>query len=192
MHYDRRGFALCVLRQAGGHPANESRGIGAGEKAGIGRRNGGMRTTCVLAIALLSLATSVRADDFAKQVDLSPLATAAVQDNQTMKTLDTFARQAIWQITGHEKLDDHDSVYPLLDMSFHPDEYVTRNIVKIANVPLREEFENLQSIDETEKKRIVKEGTVSLAFLERPEVQSLLAQGQASSVNKSKAIEQGM
>ncbi len=50
----------------------------------------------------------------------------AVQHNQTMKTLDTFARQAIWQITGHEKLDGHESVYTLLDMSFHPDEYVTR------------------------------------------------------------------
>ena len=151
-----------------------------------------MRTICVLAIALLSLASSVRADDFAQQVDLSPLAMAAVQDNQTMKTLDTFARQAIWQITGHEKLDGHDSVYTLLDMSFHPDEYVTRNIVKIVNVPLREEFENLQSIDGTEKKRIVKEGTVSLAFLERPEVQGLLQQVQASSVNKSKAISQVM
>ena len=47
------------------------------------------------------------AEDFAEQVDLSPLATMAVQHNQTMKTLDTFARQAVWEITGHEKLDGH-------------------------------------------------------------------------------------
>ena len=133
---------------------------------------------------------SVRADDFAEQIDLSPLATVAVQHNQTMKTLDTFARQAIWQITGHEKLDGQSSVYTLLDMSFHPDEYVARNIIKIVNVPLREEFENLQSIDDGEKQRIVKEGTVSLAFLERPEVQALLSQVQAASVSKSKAINQ--
>ena len=132
----------------------------------------------------------VRADDFAREIDLSPLAMAAVQHNQTMKTLDTFARQAIWQITGHEKLDGQSSVYTLLDMSFHPDEYVTRNIIKIANVPLREEFENLQSIVADEKRRIVKEGTVSLAFLERPEVQAMLSQVQAASVSKSKAINQ--
>jgi ABC-type transport system involved in cytochrome c biogenesis permease subunit len=132
----------------------------------------------------------VRADDFAREIDLSPLAMAAVQHNQTMKTLDTFARQAIWQITGHEKLDGQSSVYTLLDMSFHPDEYVTRNIIKIANVPLREEFENLQSIDADEKRRIVKEGTVSLAFLERPDVQAMLSQVQAASVSKSKAINQ--
>jgi cytochrome c-type biogenesis protein CcsB len=141
---------------------------------------------------LLMVSLSARGDDFADQVDLSPLAMAAVQNNQTMKTLDTFARQAIWQITGHEKLDDHNSIYTLLDMSFHPDEYVTRNIVKIVNVPLREEFENLNSIDDAEKKRIVHDGTVSLAFLERPDVQAMLAQVQASSTIKSKAIEQVM
>jgi ABC-type transport system involved in cytochrome c biogenesis permease subunit len=132
----------------------------------------------------------VRAGDFSQDVDLAPMATMAVQHNQTMKTLDTFARQGVWDITGHEKLDGHSSVYTLLDMSFHPDEYVTRNIIKIVNVPLREEFENLQSIDDVEKQRIVKEGTVSLAFMERPEVQEMLSKVQAASVSKSKAINQ--
>jgi ABC-type transport system involved in cytochrome c biogenesis permease subunit len=141
-------------------------------------------------LMVLLLAVRAWADDFADQIDLSPLETAAVQNNQTMKTLDTFAREAVWQMTGHEKLDGHSSIYTLLDMSFHPDEYVTRNIIKIVNVPLREEFENLQIIGDAEKQRILKEGTVSLAFLERPEVQSMLAEVQAASVTKSKAIGQ--
>jgi cytochrome c-type biogenesis protein CcsB len=132
------------------------------------------------------------ADDFVQQVDLSPLGTMAVQHNQTLKTFDTFAREAIWEITGHEKLDGNPSVFTLLDMSFHPDQYVTRDIIKIVNVPLREEFENLQSIDDAEKQRIVKEGTVSLAFMERPEVGDLLSRVQAASVAKSKAINQVM
>ncbi len=144
----------------------------------------------VALIALSALGSAALADDFEQQLDLSPLEMAAVQNNQTMKTLDTFARQAIWQITGHEKLDGHSSLYTLLDISFHPDQYVTRDIIKIENVPLREEFQNLQNIDDAEKQRIVKEGTVSLAFLERPEVQNLLRQVQASSVTKSKAINQ--
>ncbi|HEY1923124.1 MAG TPA: cytochrome c biogenesis protein CcsA [Tepidisphaeraceae bacterium] len=138
------------------------------------------------------IVSGARADSFAEQIDLSPLRTMAVQHNQTMKTLDTFAREAIWQITGHEKLDGQESVYTLLDMSFHPDEFVSRNIVKIINVPLREEFQNLDSIDDAEKQRIIKEGTVSLAFLERPEVQNLLVKVQSSSVSKSKAINQVM
>ncbi len=121
---------------------------------------------------IVGMGAAVARDDFAEQVDLSPLRTLAVQHNHTMKTLDTFAREAIWQITGHEKLDGHEPVYTLLDMSFHPDEYVARNIIKIVNVPLREEFENLDSIDDAEKQRIVKQGTVSLAFLERPQVRN--------------------
>ncbi|HEX4054930.1 MAG TPA: cytochrome c biogenesis protein CcsA [Tepidisphaeraceae bacterium] len=137
-------------------------------------------------------AAAARAEDFADEIDLSPLRTLAVQHNDTMKTLDTFARQAIWQMTGHEKLDGHEAVYTLLDMSFHPDEYVNRDIIKIVNVPLREEFENLDSIDDQEKQRIIKQGTVSLAFLERPEVDALLVKVQASSVAKSKAINQVM
>ena len=146
----------------------------------------------VCIVCLLFVAAIARADDFADQLDLSPLQTMSVQHNDTIKTLDTFAREAIWQITGHEKLEAHESVYTLLDMSFHPDQYVTRNIIKIINVPLREEFENLQSIDDAEKQRILKEGTVSLAFLERPEVVALLAKVQADSVAKSKAINQVM
>lgn len=141
-------------------------------------------------LLLLIIPAFARADDFDQRLDLSPLEMAAVQNNQTMKTLDTFAREVVWQITGHEKLDGRESLYTLLDISFHPDQYVTRNIIKIENVPLREEFENLQSIDSAEKQRIVKEGTVSMAFLERPEVQTLLQQVQASSVTKSKAINQ--
>jgi cytochrome c-type biogenesis protein CcsB len=148
-----------------------------------------MKILCAI-VTLFALAPFARGDDFDQQLDLTPLAMAAVQSNQTMKTLDTFARQVIWQITGHEKLDGHESLYTLLDISFHPDQYVTRNIIKIENVPLREEFENLQSIDSGEKQRILKEGTVSMAFLERPEVQQLLQQVQASSVTKSKAINQ--
>jgi cytochrome c-type biogenesis protein CcsB len=146
----------------------------------------------VFGVAMFVAAAGARGADFAEEVDLSPLRTMAVQHNQTMKTLDTFAREAIWQITGHEKLDGHEPVYTLLDMSFHPDEYVNRKIIKIVNVPLREEFANLESIDDVEKKRIAHEGTVSLAFLERPEVQSLLVKVQSASVAKSKAINQVM
>jgi cytochrome c-type biogenesis protein CcsB len=146
----------------------------------------------LLCLTAIFTTLPARAETFAEQIDLSPLRTMAVQHNQTMKTLDTFAREAIWQITGHEKLDGQESVYTLLDMSFHPDEFVSRNIIKIINVPLREEFENLESIDDAEKQRIIKQGTVSLAFLERPEVQTLLVKVQSSSVTKSKAINQIM
>jgi cytochrome c-type biogenesis protein CcsB len=143
-------------------------------------------------VAILFCAPVSWGDDFSDHIDLSSLRTLSVQHDQTMKTLDTFARQVVQRITGHERLDGHDAVYTLLDMSFHSDKYVGRNIIKIVNLPLRGEFRLLTSIDDAEKNRIEHEGTVSLAFLEQPDVQNLIRDVQANSVAKSKAIDQVM
>jgi cytochrome c-type biogenesis protein CcsB len=136
----------------------------------------------------LSSSRAFASDDFADQIDLSPLRIVAVQNNQVVKTLDSFARQAIKAITSHSSLDGHEPVYTLLDMSFRPERYVQRNIIKVANVPLREEFQALKSIDDAEQQRILKEGTVSLAFMQREDVGNLLETVQSKSVAKSKAI----
>jgi ABC-type transport system involved in cytochrome c biogenesis permease subunit len=149
-----------------------------------------------LAVALLACffapaiarADNVPPDPLYGKVDLSNLGKVAVQSSQTMKTLDTFARQVIWQITGHETLDGHDSLYTLMDMAFRPDKYVDRNIIKIKNVPLREEFRLLNGITNDEKERIVHDGTISLTFIEKPEVGDLFRSAQAKSVAKSDAI----
>ncbi len=109
-----------------------------------------------LLIALVLPAT-VRADDLANHVDLSPLRPIAVQQDQTMKTLDTFARQVITTVTGHGTLDGHEPVYTLLDMSFRPELYVDRNIIKISNVPAREGFQGLDWVDPQEAQRIPQE-----------------------------------
>jgi cytochrome c-type biogenesis protein CcsB len=141
----------------------------------------------------LIAATSIsRADDFSSRIDLSSIRTLSVQHDQTMKTLDTFAREVVQRITGHERLDGHDAVYTLLDMSFHTDKYLSRNLIKIINLPLRSEFRLLTSIDDAEKSRIEHEGTVSLLFLEQQDVQNLIRDVQANSVAKSKAIDQVM
>ncbi|MGA3066661.1 MAG: cytochrome c biogenesis protein CcsA [Tepidisphaeraceae bacterium] len=150
----------------------------------------------VFSFLILALGATALADDssdaWADQVDLSPLRLVAVQHDQTMKTLDTFARQAIELITGHTTVDGRDSLFTLLDMSFRPERWVHRNIIKITNVPLRQEFQLLDSIDDNEKQRILHEGTVSLVFLEQQDVLDLLRDVQAQSVNKSKAIDQIM
>ena len=152
-----------------------------------------MRYALILAIAWLgAVGTARAAQDWTARIDLSPLATLAVQHNQTIKTLDTFARQVIYQITGRQSLDGHDALFVLLDMSFRPERYVQRNIIKITNVPLRKEFLALSTIDASERDRIVHEGTVSLEFLQQPEVLDLLRNVQADSPSKTRAIDQVM
>src|SRR5947209_945168 len=126
-------------------------------------------TTALFILVVAPLASA--ADDFASAVDLTPLRTVAVQHRQTIKALDTYARQTLSTITGHSTLAGHDALYTVIDIAYRPDEYAKRNLIKIRNVPLRKEFQRLSSINADEADRIVKEGTISLNFWMQGDVQ---------------------
>src|SRR5688500_14691487 len=135
------------------------------------------RITAVFAI-LLSIAfvrSAVAADDaFASKLDLRPLETMTVQHQQTLKTLDSWARQTVATITGKSKLNGAPPLYTVLDMTFRGDAYRTQNIVKVRHVPLRMDFRQIEFISDAEKDRILKEGTISLALWEDPRVQKAM------------------
>ncbi len=150
-----------------------------------------MKRHRLLSIVLFFFAAAaVRADDFASQVYLTPLRTLAVQDQQTIKTLDTYARQTLATITGSSTLDGHDALFSILDMAIRPESYRDRNLIKIRNVPLRQEFLRLNSLPAGEQERIVHDGTVSLNLWMADDVAQMLAEVQASDTRKSNAIDQ--
>jgi cytochrome c-type biogenesis protein CcsB len=140
--------------------------------------------------ALLCRPAPARADDFLDRVDLSPLQSAACQSNQTLKTLDSMARQMLEFITNHASLDGRPSVVTLFDMSLRPDLYRDRPLIRITSVPLRKDFQQLDSIDTAEKDRIVREGTVSLNFWRRADVMQLHDQIMAADTRKASALQQ--
>jgi len=133
-------------------------------------------------------AYSQETDDFAQQVDLTPLRTLTIQHAQTLKTLDTYARQTLNQITGKSTLDGHDALYSVLDITFQPQAYLHRNLIRIKNATLRHDFQELDIIDAEEKARILKEGTISLHFFLQPQVQEMLSRVQSSAVHKFDAV----
>jgi cytochrome c-type biogenesis protein CcsB len=159
-----------------------------------------MRSIPLLLIALLltltaaargQAAPAMHADpDFAAKVNLVPLRTLAVQQAQTVKTFDTFARQTLDSITGHTAYNGQDPVYTVLDMAYRPEAYVGADMILIRNVPLRTEFNRLSILTDAEKDRIVKTGLVSLALLGEPEVQQVLKSAQSADVRKMQAIGQ--
>ena len=150
-----------------------------------------MKTALQFAVCFTMVICSLaRADDFADRVDLSPLRSIAVQNQQTMKTLDSFARQTLSAITGHSSLDGQDAVFTVLDMSLRPEAYRNRNLIKIRNVPLRQEFLRISTLSAAEQERIVHDGTVSLALWMQDDVQQMLQQVQSSDVHKADAIGQ--
>ena len=148
--------------------------------------------SCIRFLAIvLMLAGPVRAaDDFAAKVELSPLETLSLQHRQVIKTLDSFSRQMLEEITGRGSLDGKPAVYTVLDIAARPDQYVDRNLIKIKSVPLREDLQRLDGIPAEEKDRILKQGTVSVRFAFKPEVQQLLEEVGAQATYKMNAVNQ--
>src|SRR5947209_13487625 len=145
----------------------------------------------VLILALIGVSTVTRAaDDFAARVDISPLETISLQHRQIIKTFDSYARQMISDITGRSSLDGHPAVFTILDIAARPEAYADRNIIKIKNVPIRQDLQRLDFISAEEKDRIVKQGTVSLNFMFRPEVEQLLGELESQAVFKANAVGQ--
>ncbi|HEV7300416.1 MAG TPA: cytochrome c biogenesis protein CcsA [Tepidisphaeraceae bacterium] len=141
-------------------------------------------------LVLLAIVRPALADDFAKQLKLDEIRKITVQDRQTLKTLDTFARQALSTITGKSKLDGQDAVYTVLDMASRPELYTGRNLIKIKNVPLRQDFMRLKNLPADERQRIVEEGTISLEFWTSAEVGQLMRSLQSEAIFKANAIGQ--
>jgi cytochrome c-type biogenesis protein CcsB len=123
-------------------------------------------------------------------LDVSPLRNLSVNDRQTVKTLDTWARQSLTTITGKSRLDGKDPLFTVLDMAIRPSVYASKNIIRIRAIPLRKDLQKLPGLSLEEGRRILEEGTVSLNFLLTPQVQSYLVDLQNSNFAMTDAISQ--
>ncbi|HRK31194.1 MAG TPA: cytochrome c biogenesis protein CcsA [Tepidisphaeraceae bacterium] len=147
-------------------------------------------------LCLVMLTGDMARGGLADSVRLQELRSLSAQHRQTLKTLDSWARQTLFAIAGRNTLkgsgdaalDGHDHLYTVLDMCFQPEKYIDRTIIKIKSVPLRQDFMLLESIDQKEKTRILEEGTISMRFWMSQDVQRLLERQQATAAFKLKAI----
>lgn len=138
------------------------------------------------------LVSDTVADDatFIARLNVDALKPVTIQHNQTLKTLDSFARQTLTTITGRKSYQGQPAVYTVLDMTFRPEIYRDVNIIKIRNAVLRQDLMQLKSLSDEERTRIGKEGTISLRFWFSDEVQHLMSDLQSQAVFKAQAIGQ--
>ena len=145
----------------------------------------------VILISVCCLTAACSAAEFADKVDLSPLQTLEIQHMQTLKTLDSFARQTMVAI--HDKsggINNQSPLFTVLDMSFRPEQYAAAKIIRIRNVPLRKDFEKLPGITDADSKQIVHDGMVSPDFIASTPVQTLMSEVQATALFKADAVNQ--
>ena len=127
----------------------------------------------------------------AGDVDVSPLDRASVLHNSTLKTFDSFARQALSVITGRATLDGNAPAATLLDMCYRPAAYADRDLIKIANLPVREEVADALGLTTGEPRRLfLKNAKISLLTYHKPEVQAALKEIESKDLRKIDGVQQ--
>lgn len=149
-----------------------------------------MRILFFVVASFLTVAVHAQAPEFTRQVDLSPLQSISVQHNQTLKTFDSYARQTLSLITNRTRLDGMPAVLAILDLSFRPEEYIHRPLIYIKNVPLRQDMQDCDWLDQSERDRILKQGTVSLVQWVDPRMQDFMRKQAAGAMFKAGAVQQ--
>jgi ABC-type transport system involved in cytochrome c biogenesis permease subunit len=142
----------------------------------------------VMLAALLAPAVQAETAPLAGKVDLAPLQSLSVQHDQTKKTWDSWSRQTLNLIAGRSSLDGQPALFTVLDISFRPEAYRDRPLIRIKHIPLRQDIAAMPGLDPAESTRIMQEGTVSLGFWRDPATLAYLQNVAARSMHKIDAI----
>src|SRR5271169_6587502 len=110
---------------------------------------------------------------FERDLKLDEFRLLAVQHMDQVKILDSWARQTIGVMRNRQTIDGDDPLYTALDIGLRPWAWRMRNILYVQSVPVRQQLADLAD-SPLEKERMLREGLVSFAFLDRADVQDLL------------------
>ncbi len=109
---------------------------------------------------------------FKKRINLAPLRILAVQNNDQVKTIASWAAETVHTICGFDSIHGQDPLYTVLDMAFRPQAWDRRHCIFVETVPIRERLGRL--VSKAEANRILQQGTVSPDFMARADVHHLL------------------
>ncbi len=74
---------------------------------------------------------------FSGELDFKTLALIPIQENGRVKPLNTFARESVRFVTGHESLDGQNALGTVLDWATHPQAWDNKDFILIENLGLR-------------------------------------------------------
>ena len=118
---------------------------------------------------------------FEKALQLNAFRLLAIQHNDQVKILDSWARQSLSNIRHRQSIDGQDPLYTALDMMFRPEAWMQRKIVYIQSIPIRQQ---LAAFAKTEKEsdEIMHTALVSPAFLLREDVRRKMEELQRDAI----------
>ena len=150
-----------------------------------------------LAIALSTTSARAEADamPFHEQVDLTPLATVAVQSDGRIKSFSSLASEMMGYVSGPRRIAGQDPAFTYLDMLFRPDEYRRADVVFVKGAGPREKIaeailrENLLPEMAEKMRGFRKSGLISENLLTKPEVLAVLREMQADLLRTAKVVD---
>ncbi|HVX86378.1 MAG TPA: cytochrome c biogenesis protein CcsA [Phycisphaerae bacterium] len=106
---------------------------------------------------------------FENALNLSDFRKLAIQHNDQIKIIDSWARQSLSTISHRQSLPGKDPVVSALDLVFRQPAYMDENIIYVTSIPIREELAKFAPTPE-ESARIIHDARVSFNFLTRADV----------------------
>lgn len=143
--------------------------------------------------------TSENVDVFARDVDLSRFRLAAVQNDGRIKTVDSLAREMLALVDAKGNLSGGDAVFSYLDLIFNSQNYANEPIIFVKKKPFRQALAGrleaaaqtdalVMPVADEELERLEEEGLVTPAFIDRPDVRSVLAELDRDVMRTSKEV----
>ncbi|MBU3728488.1 MAG: hypothetical protein FGM37_04475 [Phycisphaerales bacterium] len=131
---------------------------------------------------------------FAAQVDLSPLATVAVQNDGRIKSFPSFASQMMSFVSGPRRIHGQSPEFTYLDMMLRPEAYGDADVIWVKGAPVRKPIADaLRRADpqlEERMRAFERTGLVSKDLLARAEVQPVLRALESDLLRTAKAMDQ--
>jgi cytochrome c-type biogenesis protein CcsB len=131
---------------------------------------------------------------FSAQVDLSPLATVAVQNDGRIKSFPSFAAQMMSFVSGPRRINGQSPEFTYIDMMLRPQAYGDADVIWVKGAPVRAPIaEAIRRADpqlDDRMKAFERTGLISQQLLAREDVQPVLRALESDLLRTAKAMDQ--
>jgi cytochrome c-type biogenesis protein CcsB len=141
-------------------------------------------------------ASSAASDQpFSARVDLTPLATIAVQSDGRLKSLSSFSSETMAFVSGPRQIAGQSPLFTYLDMMFRPDAYRDADVIFVKGAGPRARIAdavlagNLLPEMGARMEAFRKTGLISQTLLSKPEVLSVLREMQSDLLRTAKIVD---
>ncbi len=132
---------------------------------------------------------------FPQAVNLTPLATVAVQADGRLKSFSSFASEMMSYVSGPRRINGQDPLYTYLDMLFRPDAYRKPDVIFVKGAGPRARIsdavlaQDLLPATAEHMESFKKTGLISEEILTRPEVLAVLREMQGDLLRTAKVVD---